>query len=169
MQFLWHTKLLRCSVQWLTVFSTATNSPHPAPECGKEWAEQRYTAQRPAERDWELRVETGVCWGWLDGVEAVTGPRLWRRMESTSGRGWAPSRATLGAEPRAGSSVHTCRVATTHHPHPPPRRLGSLMVFSSFDNILRNCPLAPSPSSKRPQALESKTIKNLLTIFTILF
>ena len=109
---------MRCSVQWFTVFSTATNSPHPAPECGKEWAEQRYTAQRPAERDWELRAESrDWCGsGWLDGVEAVTGPRLWRRMESTSGRGWAPSRATLRAEPRAGSSVHTCRVATTHHP-----------------------------------------------------
>ena len=85
---------MRCSVQWLTVFSTATNSPHPAPECGKEWAEQRYTAQRPAERDWELRAESrdwcvlGLA-GWCGGCH-------WSEVVEEDGVNLRPG---LGAEP----------------------------------------------------------------------
>ena len=170
MQFLWpnnYTKLMRCSVQWFTVFNVVTDRPHPAPECRKEREEHWDTARRPAERDWELRVETGVATGWRR-LSVVRG----------CGGGWSQAPAGAGREPGNTPSWALPVVSipvewpppTTHpghHPHPPPSRLCTLIVFSSFDinvitihNILRRCPLAPFPLIKRPLALESGTIKN---------
>ena len=68
-------------------------------------------------------------------AEAVSGPRLWRRMESSSGRGWAG--AGQHSELSAASRVHTCRVATTHHPPRPPPAPATKQTVHADDSLLQ--------------------------------